>query len=101
MVAPTQDGREPAPVERQSTKKSEQQSFKPILTLKQQASAKEIISNVSEGASFGKLNTIKESSEPKDFQPMLEEPLDKTFKSAFDMQNTSALSGASIMHSLG
>jgi hypothetical protein len=53
---------EPATVEKQPTIKSEQQGFKPKLTLKQQASAKEIISSASEAASFGKLTTVKESS---------------------------------------
>ena len=77
-------------MEKLSTKKSEVQSFKPTLTLKQQPSAKEILSNTSEGASFGKLYTVKESSEPNDFQPILEKSVDKTLKSAFDIQNISA-----------
>ena len=61
---------EPATVVKQPTQKSEQQSFKPTLTLKQQTSAKEILS---EAASYAKLTTVKESTaEPNYFEPFLE-----------------------------
>ena len=61
---------EPATVVKQPTQKSEKQSFKPTLTLKQQTSAKEILS---EAASYAKLTTVKESTaEPNYFEPFLE-----------------------------
>jgi hypothetical protein len=89
-------------VVKQPAQKSEQQSFKPTLTLKQQASAKEMLSNPSEGASYAKLTTVKESTaEPNYFEPFLEKPGDKTQKSAVEFQNTSVLSAASVMQSIG
>jgi beta-glucanase (GH16 family) len=75
---PPQEAQEPATVEKQPTTKSEQKSFKPKLTLKQQSSAKEIISSASEAASFGKLTTVKESSNIQVLLPILDKSGDKT-----------------------